>query len=534
MRCTNMLLVGSLAGSLAMLSACAPAAPPGAPPTGDAAVSADSAPPSDGTAPTPADGGAPGPDGGSSPRDGGRASDAALPPADTGTGTGPSIPGCPYGGRPLITDAPLGHVSGRTESVRTGSFTDEYLYDATGDYKLGIRREWGSSVTFFGEAGTGPGQNSTNTIDANDTGREVQVALYDPDRTVQGCSWNASCARSPICPLSIRYLGWNPVQGGNRCNIGSPTESVSSGPGSLITTTVPLQWNPDWGAHECSSDSCDSRGAASRPPSDVRLTQTMRFVRPRVAELRYTVENLSDTAHAATGQEMPTMYTSNGQRGMQDLWRLMDPSGREVPIDTPSDSDGFMYENFRASGPWVSLQNSDLSYGVAILYENGLSDFQGWQKRSLPFNNVRSRIIFGLPARGTVYARAYLLVGSFATIQADAAELLRTMPAFGSLDAPTNEVSTGTVAFHGWALDNRGVVSVEARIDESVTVPMRYGDNRPDVCLVWPGYPGCTRVGYSGSYDFGAPTECPHLVEIIATDTDGNRRTIAERLVTVR
>ena len=173
MRCTNMLLVGSLAGSLAMLSACAPAAPPGAPPTGDAAVSADSAPPSDGTAPTPADGGAPGPDGGSSPRDGGRASDAALPPADTGTGTGPSIPGCPYGGRPLITDAPLGHVSGRTESVRTGSFTDEYLYDATGDYKLGIRREWGSSVTFFGEAGTGPGQNSTNTIDANDTGREV-------------------------------------------------------------------------------------------------------------------------------------------------------------------------------------------------------------------------------------------------------------------------------------------------------------------------------------------------------------------------
>ena len=212
----------------------------------------------------------------------------------------------------------------------------------------------------------------------------------------------------------------------------------------------------------------------------------------------------------------------------------MDSDGTQIPIDTPSAADGFMFENFTVSGPWVSLQNDDMSYGVAILYENGLRDFQGWQLRSLPFNNVRSRIVFGLPARGVVHARAYLLLGSFATIQGEANRLMGELPPFGALDVPGDEVSPGATTIRGWALDNRGVVAVEARIDETTTVPLTYGGGRPDVCVAWPGYPGCNDVGYQGSHDFGAPAECPHLVEIIATDGDGNRRTIAERLVTVR
>lgn len=473
----------------------------------------------------------PGTDAGPGSSDGGPGADAGGVDAGRPPGSDAGM-ACPFVGRPAIAPTtPLPAASGRTESVRNGSFTDEYIYDATGGFKLGVRREWGASVVFFGQAGDRPGSNRTNTIDAQDTGREVQIALYDPDRRVQGCAWNASCGSGGGCPEQIRYLGWNPVQGGNRCNIGSPTDSVTTSAGSLIASTVPLQWNPDWEARDCGPDSC--RGSGSSLRSDVRMTQTVRFVAPRIAELHYTIENLTDVSHRPTGQEMPTMYTSNGREG-PDLWRLMDPSGAQVAIDTPAGGDGFFYENFTSSGPWVSLQNDDLSYGVAILYENGLREFQGWQLRSLPFNNVRSRIVFGLPPRGTVQARAYLLLGSLATIQAEAANLLATIPPFGWLDSPGEATGSGPTSIHGWALDNRGVASVEARIDESVTVPLRYGDARPDVCLVWPGYPRCDRVGFSGSYDFGPPSACPHLVEIIATDTDGNRRTIYEQLVTVR
>ena len=451
-----------------------------------------------------------------------------------GEGDAGSASACAWLDRAAILDSPLPATSGRAETVRTGSFTDEYLYDSTGANKIAIRREWGGSIVFFGQAGRGPGINTTNTIDSQDTGREVQIALYDPDRQLQGCAWSASCASGGGCTEAIRYLGWNPVQGGNRCNQGSPTESVTITAGSLLASVVPLQWNPDWDARDCSADSC--RGSGSRRASDVRVRQGVRFVGERIVELAYTIDNLSDLAHGATGHELPTMYTSNGRGGTQDLFRLVDPAGADVAIDTPTGGDGFFYENFTASAPWISFQNERRDYGIAILYENGLSDFQAWQLRSLPFNNVRSRVVFALGPHATVRARAYLLLGSFETIRAEATALLARLPPFGWLDAPGETVSPGSVELAGWALDNRRVTSVEARIDERVTVPLSYGGARRDVCDVWPGYPACDRaaLGFSGTYDFGPPTTCPHLVEIVATDSDGNRRTIAERLVTVR
>ena len=58
------------------------------------------------------------------------------------------------------------------------SFTDVYLYDGTGQFKVGIREEWGGTIVYFGSADDA----STNVIDATDPGREVQFALYDPQR----------------------------------------------------------------------------------------------------------------------------------------------------------------------------------------------------------------------------------------------------------------------------------------------------------------------------------------------------------------
>ena len=227
------------------------------------------------------------------------------------------------------------------------------------------------------------------------------------------------------------------------------------------------------------------------------------------------------------------MYTANGEGG-PDLWRLIDAGGTEVLIDWPAGGeDGFYYKNFTSPGPWVTMQDDNLTYGVGIFYENGLQEFQGWQLRSLPFNNVRAQFPFGIPSYGTVRARAYLLLGSSASVANEASWLETNLAPFGWMDAPAvgSDVS-GSTTIHGWALDNRGVVSVEARVDGTTTVPLTYGTSRPDVCLVWPGYPGCDAVGFTGSHDFGPAQECPHLLEIIATDGDGNQRVIANTLVT--
>lgn len=422
---------------------------------------------------------------------------------------------------------------GRSESTTVNGFHDDYLYNAAGEVKIGTRREWGGSIIFFGLKGSGlPGMNSYNTIDANDTGREVQVAFYDPDRAMQNCAWNASCATVPTqCQNSITFLGWNPVQGGNRCNRGSGVESVSNADGLLTVATNPLFWNPNWDRTDCSTEACGDPNLRERR-SDVRVIQRLRFVDYHVVELDYTVINLSDLDHRYTHQEMPTVYTANGNGG-PDLWRLFNSEGTEIAIDQPA-NDGFFYKNFTSPGGWACMQNGTLDYGVGLYSENRNPSFQGWQLRTLPFNNFRPLNAFAIPARGTVRARSYLMIGSLATIASVAAWLDSGLPPFGWLDAPAPEaVISGTVAVAGWALDNKGVGSVELVVDGTLRQALAYGGDRPDVCLVWPGYAGCNQVGFQGQLDTRALTNCEHLLEIVAGDADGNSRVIARRRIRV-
>ena len=423
------------------------------------------------------------------------------------------------------------NVSGVQELTTVDGYTDAYLYDATGYLKVGVREDWGGSVVFFGLSDGAAGVNASNTIDGNDTGREVQVAFYDPDRAMQGCAWDASCAtEASTCPVSITYLGWNPVQGGNRCNHGSGASSVVATPdGGLAVSTTPFHWNPDWEARTCTSDGCDD-SSTSYLAGEIELTQTLRFARTHVVELRYTATETVGMSHGWTYQEMPTLYTSNGTAG-PDLWRLLTSDGTEVTIDTPG-NDGFYYENAVSPEPWVTLQDDSASYGVGILYENGITKFQGWQNRSLPFNNVRALFPFSIPAWGTVNARAYLMIGSFETIRSEATAVLDALAPFGTLDSPVDGASVAAMMeISGWTIDNRGVTQVVARVDEGAELALAYGAARPDVPLAWPGYPGGDYVGYTGTVAMAAGA-C-HLVEIVATDADGNERTIDRAVVVV-
>ncbi len=449
--------------------------------------------------------------------------DCAMEPACLGE--------CPVVDAPEpVSLTPLTGETGDThETTGIDGFTDDYVTNAAGALKVGTRREWGGSIIFYGMVNGSPGLNGTNTIDANDTGREVQVAFYDPDRAMQNCAHDASCRTTPTeCANSITYLGWNPVQGGNRCNNGSDVESVDFTDGRLTISTQPLHWNPAWDREDCASDACGDPALAFRR-ADVRVVQSVRFISYHIVELDYTLENLGDLDHATTAHELPTVYTANGQNG-PDLWRLFASDGTEIAIDIPA-NDGFYYRNFDSPGGWVTLQDDGLTYGVGLYYENHLTAFQGWQNRALPFNNFRAIFPFGIPAHGTVRARSYLLIGARGTIETSAAWLDANLPPFGVLDAPAPDaaVAGATLPIHGWALDNRGVVSVEAVIDGGPPFQLGFGSDRADVCAVYPGYPDCPAVGYTGELDLSALSFCDHLLEIRAIDSDGNTRIIARR-----
>jgi hypothetical protein len=350
---------------------------------------------------------------------------------------------------------------------------------------------------------------------------------------MQGCAYNASCQTNPgaACPTSIRYLGWNPVQGGNRCNIGSGAEWINAAPGILEAGIIPLFWNPDWDKTDCSGDGCGDNTLKHRE-SDVFYTQRLRFVRSHIVEMQMTVENQTSVARAPAGQEFPTLYAVWGDSGTANLRVLLDSTGTQIPIDVPA-NDGFFMKDFDSPGGWVALENDSRDYGVGIYYENRLTTFQGWQKSGV-FNNVRSRWAFGIPANGTVRARAYLMLGSFQTIAGLAADLDAALPPFGVLDSPTlDQQLSGSMAVRGWVLDNKGVTELKLLIDGQEHDTLSVSSSRPDVCTVYPGYTMCDTVGYDKDVSLTGLSKCAHLLEIEAADNDGNRRVIARTRILV-
>lgn len=441
----------------------------------------------------------------------------------------PDVPApAPVSSAPLAAMDPPGQIG----TTMVDGFTDDYLWDGTGYLKIGTRREWGSTVIFFGIDDGSPGMNKTNVIDANDTGREVQIALYDPDRIMQGCAWNASCKTGgQACPGSITFLGWNPVQGGNQCNNGSGTDWVNMEPGVLEAGVQPLHWNPDWMEQGCVDGGCSDPNKAWLE-SDVFYTQRLRFIHTHLVEMSMHVQNLSDMNHEPTGQEFPTVYATYGKNGTANLNVLLNSEGEQIPIDEPA-NDGFFHKIFESPGTWCALQNGNLEYGVGIYYENRMKKWQGWQKDGV-FNNVRSQFAFGLPGNGTVQARAYLALGSYQTIANIFAELDGQLPPFGHLDnPPPDSTLLGSVPLSGWALDNKGVDGVTVLLDGEPLADLAVDKVRADVCKVWPGYEMCDTVGFEGVVDLSTASPCAHLLEIRATDTDGNQRIIARQRVFV-
>ncbi len=417
-----------------------------------------------------------------------------------------------------------------------GGFTDIFLKSPISDAQIGIRKEWGGSVVFFGDKY----EPARNTIDANDTGRELQIAIYDNSRLFQGCAYDASCKPPDrVCDASITYLGWNPVQGGDECNrggkvTGSNINDEVRDDDALEIIVKPRQWNPDWKSPTCENDGC------SEPLKDVGVTFKLRFrfVESDVVEISMEVVNDEDMNHVETEQEFPTLYVANNASGL-DLDRLFDSEGKRIELNTQAKS-GAEYSDFNSKNGWVAWTQPAQKYGMGIAMDQMFAKFRGIGgdgSKAPYFHSVRPQFPFALASKATVRGRAYIALGDYDHIKERFDALIAKRAPFGELDSPLVETSIGAgepLNIQGWVLDNRTDVRLELLIDGVSIDTLAPTENRSDVCALYPNYKGCPNAGFKATLDTTNWSSCAHLLEVVAIDSDANRQTIGERKIAVQ
>jgi hypothetical protein len=98
----------------------------------------------------------------------------------------------------------------------------------------------------------------------------------------------------------------------------------------------------------------------------------------------------------------------------------------------------------------------------------------------------------------------------------------------------------GVVNIAGWAIDaanapETAISSVEVFIDGIKVGNATYGGSRPDVCVAFPGRPGCPNVGYSFAWNTAGYSFGNHTIRVVATDSDTPTRRTAfmDQVVTI-
>ena len=111
----------------------------------------------------------------------------------------------------------------------------------------------------------------------------------------------------------------------------------------------------------------------------------------------------------------------------------------------------------------------------------------------------------------------------------------RNLQARSWLDEPTSNatVTTDSLSIKGWALNSKGIKSVEAFIDNTSYGTIKYGIKRTDVNKVYPGYPTGDNSGFEGKIDISKLSNGNKTLKVVITGNDGTVQTI-NRAITVK
>jgi hypothetical protein len=412
----------------------------------------------------------------------------------------------------VITTEPVINVT----TYQSGSILYLESDSGTDIARIGLQTIWGGSIVEVS-------LNGTNFVNGHDTGREVQAAQYDGSAQYDNC---AGCTGA---------FGWNPVQGGDKYDQGSPVLARSLTADSLYVKAQPYQWNPD-----------DKGGGPGQPVlGDTYVEATISAVTDHAFtfKVHFKITHFGADQHANSIQEFPAVYVNLGfdqfiRDGSRKPWTNAPVTSQlmpQLPQMTPS-----LY----ASEQWGAfVDNSDQGLTVFV---PGMSPYiAGFAATGDPgpsgygTNYFAPRTFFSFGPNSVLEGDVYLVAGDYKHARQVIYDLHNRLPAkdiftpLGSVDNPVpNAQISGTANVAGWAFDDTGVSRVDVYVDGMLAGTASYGGSRPDVAQGWPNAPAA--IGYNFSLGTSSYSSGPHAIEVRAIDTSGNVAVFPDVPVTVQ
>jgi hypothetical protein len=375
---------------------------------------------------------------------------------------------------------------------------------STDTARIGLETQWGGSIVEVS-------LNGTNYVNEHDTGREVQVAQYDGRAQYDSC---AGCSGT---------FGWNPVQGGDKYNAGSPVLAQTLNSDSLYIKCQPYQWNPD-----------DKGGGPGQPVLGDVYVEASVFAVPDHAftfRVHFKITHFGADQHTNSIQEFPAVYVNLAtDRFLSDSSTTPWTNAPVTPYSMPQLPNGS--STLYASEQWGAFVDSN-DQGLTVFVPGMAPYIGGFAAPGDPgptgfgTDYFAPRTFFSFGVNSVLEGDVYLIAGDYKHGRQVIYDLHNALAAkdiftpIGSVDTPiSNAQLSGTTTVAGWAFDDSAVAKVEVYVDGQFAGTAAYGGSRPDVANDWPHAP--TAIGYNFSLNTTKYHNGPHVLELRATDSSGN------------
>ena len=381
--------------------------------------------------------------------------------------------------------------------------------------RIGLDTAWGGAIVEVSLDGI-------NFVNAHDTGREVQPALYD--------------AAAPYGAQCTQY-GWDPVLAGDFYDHGSQVSSQSAVAASLYTKTIPVQWCPDqFGG-----------GPGMTAPSDMSFEQTVTLA-PGAAlafQLHLKLTHTGTDTHYNQSQEFPAVYVNSAYTTFvyyegTSPWTNGAVSQAAAPI-SPADVTAYTPEKWAAL---VDASNQGLTVFVPSVYPS-------WHALSFPQSGgsgptgdatvyMTPMTIFTIAPGAVIEGDIYLVPGDASAARSVVYALHQQLTGpdivapVGTVDVPVANATLGGSGAQvaGWAFAATAVAAVTVYVDGTAKGTATLGTARPDVAAAYPNL-APPNSGWTYALDTTPLSNSTHVLEIRVTDTSGNEATLLPIPITV-